>query len=106
MSLSTPQDKENVAALQKKYTDAAYLDQQSRPAHLVDHFIEVSLGLARKKTSIAQALVDGGIMVLLTGIRDGLYEYPDVPDGESLHVRQIIRQQMCTNAFAVFSERL
>lgn len=95
-----------VGPLQNIYTDAAYLDSKTRPAHIVDHFIEVSVELAREKTAIAQALLDSGIMLLLTAIRDDDYEYPDVPDTETPEVRSIEQQAMCTKAISVLSERL
>ena len=82
------------------------MDKRNLPAHLVDQFIVVSIELARQKTMIAQALLDSGIMALLTAIHDGVYEYPSAEDLVPPNVRITVRQQMCTTAFAVLSERL
>lgn len=68
------------------------MDQRILPAHLVDHFIVVSTSLARRRTAIAQALMDSGIVMLLSAVIDGVYT--------------TIRQQMCAEAFAVLGERL
>lgn len=82
------------------------MDQRILPAHLVDHFIVVSTSLARQRTAIAQALMDSGIVMLLSAISDGVYSYLSAVDIVPPDTRIAIRQQMCAEAFAVLGERL
>ena len=88
------------------YSAAANMDKRPLPAHLVDQFITIAVGLARRKTALAQALQDAGVVTLLTAIREGTYEYPNAPDLVPPSVRVVVRRQMCTDAFDVLSSRL
>ena len=68
--------------------------------------MEICIDLCKKKTVIAQALADGGFVALLTAIQDGVYDYPEEQDLQPQSVREIVRQQMCKDAFTVLADRL
>lgn len=106
MHNSTDIESIELAKLQKTFEEAAYEDPTDLPAHLTDRFITIVVDLARHQTPITQGLCDAGIIQLLTSIRDGWYKYPNAPDLEPPHVRKLLRERMCENAFKALSEKM
>lgn len=92
--------------LERSYSGIIFESPEDLPPHLLDRFLGVAKGLAQQKPTLAQALLDSGVLMLLQAVQDGHYPYPDAEDYSPPHVRAMLRKRMVEQAYDVLKEHM
>lgn len=92
--------------IQALHDKVSYEQKEETSPYVVDHFLQTMIRVARYSTSVTQALCDGGVMTLVSSIRDGWYSYPEASDIVTPNVRRLAQQNLCDELLKALSERL